>query len=99
MRNAGGYPILNYMLPPAEQFHVTEDYVSSPPALIIFDETGAVWTLDNDIQTGPRGEFGFSVLRNGARVGEMASRIERRSGKIRIFTPYGWKRWTGKSFF
>lgn len=92
------YPILDYMRPPKEQFHITEAYVSSPPALIIFDETGAVWTLDNDIQAGPIGEYAFSVLRNGCRVGEIASRIERRSGKIRIFTLSGWKRWTGKSF-
>lgn len=94
------YPIFDYMRPPKEQFHLTESYVSSPPALIIFDETGAVWTLDNDLHTdGPYGEFAFSVLRNGARTGEIASRIERRSGKIRVFTNNGWKTWTGKSFF
>ncbi len=93
------YPVMNYMRPPKEQTHITEAYVSSPPALIVVDECGAVWTLDNDIQAGPHGEYAFSVLRNGIRVGETASRIERRNGKIRIFTARGWKRWTGRSFF
>jgi hypothetical protein len=79
--------------------HVTENYVSSPPALTIFDETGAIWCLDNDLQPGPFGEYAFSVLRNGARMGAVASRIERRNGKIRVFTIDGWRQWTGKGFF
>jgi hypothetical protein len=87
-----------YMLPPKEQFHLTESYVSSPPALTIFDETGAVWCLGNDMQPGPFGEYAFSVLRNGAPTGAVASRIERRNGKIRVFTVDGWRRWTGRSF-
>ena len=93
--------ILPYMLPSKEQTHITENYVSSPPALIVVDETGAVWTLDNDIHiySAPRGEYGFSVLRNGQRVGIRASRIERRNGKIRVFTRDGWRLWTGRSFF
>jgi hypothetical protein len=90
--------ILPYMLPPKEQFHLTENYVSSPPALTIFDETGAVWCLDQDMQPGPHGEYAFSVLRNGVRTGAVASRIERRGGKIRVFTVNGWLRWTGRGF-
>lgn len=90
--------IHGYMLPPAEQYHITENYVSSPPALTIFDETGAVWCLDTDMQPGPFGEYAFSVLRNGMRTGAIASRIERRNGKIRVFTADGWRQWTGRSF-
>lgn len=90
--------VLDYMRPPKEQTHITESYVSSPPALIVVDEVGAVWTLDNDIQAGPHGEYAFSVLRNGVRVGAIASRIERRGGKIRVFTKDGWRRWSGRSF-
>lgn len=97
---------LEYMLPQREQTHVTEDYVSSPPALVIVDEGNNVWTLGmqmyrpgENIARTPRGEFAFDVLRNGQRTGEIASRIERRAGKIRIFTVTGWKTWTGKSFF
>lgn len=97
------YPVLHYQRPPKEQTHITESYVSSPPALIIVDECGAVWTLGLvmppiEERWGPNGEFCFNVQRNAVDVGEFASRIERRSGKIRIFTRNGWKRWSGRSF-
>ncbi len=89
---------LAYMLPPAQQNHITENYVSTPPALFIIDEAGIVWTLGLKHTLGPRGEYAFPVLCNGQDTGELASRIERRNGKIRIFTINGWKRFTGKSF-
>lgn len=89
---------LAYMLPQKEQTHVTENYVSSPPALVVIDETNAVWTLGMQMMPGPRGEYAFPILRNGLPTGEVGSRIERRNGKIRIFTVNGWKRWTGNSF-
>lgn len=84
-----------------EQKFITESYVSVPPALIIVDEQKAVWTIGfttapKDIT--PDGEYAFDVLRNGIFVGEFASRIERRKGRIRIFTRDGWKWWTGTSF-
>jgi hypothetical protein len=91
--------LLPYMLRPGEQAHVTENYVSSPPALLITDEAGDVWTLGTGkMPDAPRGEFAFDVLKNGMPTGESASRIERRAGRIRIFTPDGWKRWTGVGF-
>lgn len=97
---------LPYMIPHGPQTHITEEYVSSPPALAIIDEAGAVWTLGLSMQrqqseTGgfaPKGEFAFNVLRNAVDVGEIASRIERRRGKIRIFTHSGWKQWNGRAF-
>jgi hypothetical protein len=84
-----------------EQQYETENYVSIPPALTITDETGAVWTIG--FQTPhqdrwPNGEYAFDVLRSGVFVGEYASRIERRGGRIRIFTRDGWKWWRGNSF-
>ena len=92
-----------YMIRPGPQTFVTENYVSSPPALLVTDEQGAVWTLG--MQYGremgaqdPRGEFCFEVLRNGHRTGEFASRIERRGGRIRIFTQKGWKRLVSNTF-
>lgn len=93
------YPVLPYMLPGKEQTHITESYVCSPPALIIVDERGAIWTLGNKMQVGPRGEYAFDILCNGVDMGEVGSRIERRNGKIRVFTLTGWKRWTGRVFF
>lgn len=90
--------LLAYMLPSGPQRHITEPYVSSPPALVIVDETGAVWTLGFRYGRAPRGEFAFNVLRNGVETGEVASRIERRNGKIRVFCESGWKNWTGRCF-
>lgn len=87
------------MSPQGPQTHITEDYVSTPPALIIVDEAGMIWTLGLNQRIGPRGEYAFNVLANGQETGEYASRIERRRGKIRIFTTDGWKNWTGRSFF
>jgi len=84
-----------YMVRSGEQHHITEEYVSVPPALTITDETGAMWTLGFQTPSHPdeipRGEFGFNVLRNGLETGEVASRIERCKNKIRIFTRSGWK--------
>jgi hypothetical protein len=90
-----------FMVPHKEQFYVTESSVSVPPALIITDEGNNVWTLG--FQAGhrgvcPRGEFAYNVLRNGSETGEIASRIEKRKGRILIFTKDGWKRWTSQSF-
>lgn len=90
---------ISFMLPQAQQTHITENYVSSPPALIVVDEANNVFTLGFQQMAGPRGEFGFPVLLNGMSTGEVASRIERRGGKIRIFTDLGYKRWNGRTFF
>jgi hypothetical protein len=87
-----------FMVRQGPQTHITESYVSSPPALTITDERGDVWVLGFNYGSSPRGEFAFNVLRNGTETGEIASRIERRGGRIRIFTANGWKRWTGVSF-
>lgn len=91
---------LQYMLQQTEPVHVTEDYVSSPPALWIHDETGATWTLGMRMHLMREGfgEYCYMVLRNAKPTGEIASRIERRNGKIRVFTDTGWKRWLGRSF-
>jgi hypothetical protein len=90
--------LLSYMLRPQEQTHITEAYVSSPPAALIVDERGDVFTLGFEFGVAPSGEYAFNVLRNGVSSGEFASRIERRHGKIRIFTATGWKNWTGRTF-
>lgn len=91
--------IFPYMLKPREQTHITEAYVSTPPALVIVDEVGNVWTLGTEHAVyAPRGEFAFDVLANGRPTGEFASRIERRGGRIRIFSPSGWKWFNGRTF-
>lgn len=93
--------LLPYMTPKGPQTHITDAYVSSPPAAVIIDEYGAHWTLGFQfarMDDSPHGEFAFNILRNGLDTGEFASRIERRNGRVRIFTRQGWKTWTGRSF-
>lgn len=92
---------LSFMVRHGEQTHITESYVSSPPALTLIDERGDLWCLGFTAAPHgkvPGGEFAYDVLRNGEPTGEFASRIERRGGRIRIFTADGYKRWTGVSF-
>ena len=93
----------DYMRPKAEQQYLTESYVATPPALYITDERNDVWALGYKHLApeagAPKGEFAFNVLRNGEETGEFASRIERRGGRVRIFTRQGFKTWNGVSFF
>lgn len=91
--------ILTFQKWQGEQTFVTENYVSSPPALWIIDEAGGCWTLGFNKGEAPRGEFAFNVLLDGRNTGEWASRLERRNGRIRCFTHEGWKVWNGHSFF
>jgi hypothetical protein len=95
------YP-LPFMVAQGPQQHVTESYVSVPPALTITDNRGDVWTfgfLRAEPEQSPQGEFAFDVLCNGKPTGEIASRIERRGGKVRVFTRHGWRVWNGSFFF
>jgi|SRR6185312_14139140 len=91
---------------------ITENYVSSPPAAWVVDSAGAVFELGTQryvdpnatafrqrYDTDPRGQFAFNVICNGVDTGEFASTIERRKGRIRIYTREGWKVWNGRSFF
>lgn len=91
-----------FMVLQGEQTHTTENYVSVPPALTITDDAGDVWTFGFNTaerSQSPRGEFAFNVYRNGRDAGEVASRIERHGGKVRVFTRHGWKVWNGRFFF
>lgn len=95
------YQVIRPYMLPREQQHITETSLSSPPALVITDIDGARWCLGLQyakLDDSPRGEFAFNVLRDGVETGEYASRIERRRGRIQIFTRQGWKAWTGRGF-
>lgn len=91
---------LSFMVRKGEQTHITEAYVSSPPALTLTDARGDLWCLGFNVPRGKvqGGEFAYNVLKNGTETGEFASRIEMRGGRIRIFTAEGYKRWTGTRF-
>lgn len=87
-----------FMRPQGEHMPVTEGYVSIPPALVIRDGEGALWTLGFDRGGWRTGEFEYDVVRNGVKTGEHACRIEYRGGKIRIFGSAGWRTWSGRTF-
>ena len=87
-----------FMRPQGPHMPITEAYVSIPPALVIRDNEGALWTLGFDQGAYRTGEFEFDVVRNGVKTGEHACRIEFRGGKVRIFGESGWRSWNGQTF-
>lgn len=90
--------------PLGEQTHETEGYVSIPPALMIQDGEGNIWTLGFDQGGWRTGEFEYDVVvasppqLKPTRTGEFACRIEYRAGKVRIFGSAGWRTWNGRTF-
>jgi hypothetical protein len=84
----------------------TEAYVESPPAALIVDESGNVWTLGLQEKFGyverrlkiEAAGWEFNVLLNGRSTGDWAAKIVRKNGRIAIFGSEGWKRWTGRAF-
>jgi hypothetical protein len=80
-----------------ERENRSENYVEIPPALLITDERGGMWTLGTEYVVH-NGEFEFNVLRNDVDTGETAKRIVCRRGKVAIFGQNGWRIWNGKSF-
>ncbi|SRR6266568_984751 len=93
--------ILDYMKKGHRTEYISEPYVSSPPAAFIIDEYENIFTLGFEYQRkddAPIGEYAFNILYNGHPTGYYASRIERRNGKVRIFTRSGWRVFNGKSF-
>jgi len=89
--------------PLGEQTYETEAYVSIPPALMIQDSDGNIWTLGFDQGGWRTGEFEYDVVvasppvLKPRRTGEFACRIEYR-GKVRIFGSGGWRTWNGRAF-
>lgn len=92
------FKIFPFMRPRGEHMPVTESSVSIPPALVIQDSEGALWTLGFDQGGWRTGEYEYDVVRNGKKTGEKACRIEYRSGKVRIYGADRWRVWTGTRF-
>lgn len=93
--NVGQLP---FMKPAGPHMPVSEGYCCIPPALVIRDNEGALWTLGFDQGGWRTGEFEYDVVRNARKTGEHACRIEFRGGKVRIFGAAGWRTWNGRSF-
>jgi hypothetical protein len=81
-----------------ERENPSENYVAVPPAHLITDFDGAMWTFGPEYEL-KNGLFEFNVLRNDIDTGEVAHKIER-SGRVVTIYGYGYgrKRWTGRTF-
>ncbi len=66
----------------------SESGLEIPPAFMITDSDGAVWTLGTEYKQELydfRGVLEFNVLRNDVDVGEFASRIVYKMGVVRLY--------------
>jgi hypothetical protein len=80
-----------------ERENPSESYVEIPPAYVITDERGGMWSFGTEYVLHD-GEFEFNVIRNDVDTGETAKRIVYLRGRVRIFGRDGWRVWTGRSF-
>jgi hypothetical protein len=68
----------------------SESSVCIPPALIVVDSDGAVWTLG----FSSNAFMEFNVLRNDIDVGEFASKIEYLRGVVTLYSSAGRKQFS-----
>jgi hypothetical protein len=73
-----------------ERENKTENDVEVPPAFLITDSDGAMWTFGPQYEVH-NGEFQFAIMRNDVDTGEVAKRIVYQRGTVWIFGSYGWK--------
>src|SRR6266536_1205057 len=90
----------HFMRPPGPHWPITEPYVSIPPALVIHDNEGAIWTLgfDYDEREWRTGRYEYDIVRNGQKTGEFGRIIEFRRGQVKIWGAEGWRAWNGRCF-
>jgi hypothetical protein len=84
-----------------ERENRSENYVEIPPALLITDECGGMWTLGTEyvLHPGPNGgQYEWNVLRNDVDIGEMASRIVYHGRRVTIYGRDGRRVWNGRAF-
>ncbi len=73
-----------------ERENRSESYVTIPPAFLITDSDGAMWTFRLWNIPSTRGNLEFSVMRNDVDTEEVAKRIGIFEGSwVRIFGHYG----------
>ena len=85
---------------PYMRVNQSEAYVSVPPALLITDNRGDIWSLGFEYtQPSGRHHYEFNVLLNDVDTGETAERIDYyRGGRVSIYGHYGRKVWNGRAF-
>lgn len=72
--------------------------VEIPPARLITDSMGGMWSLGTEFISGKNGWLEFNVLRNDVDTNETAMKIVYKKGRVAIFGRYGWKYWNDKTF-
>lgn len=78
-----------------ERVNVSENGTTIPPARIITDSEGGMWTFGTEYaQYAHNGEYEFNVLRNDVDTDEVAKRIVMERGVVTIYGSYGRKRWS-----
>ena len=75
----------------------SERDVEIPPAFVITDERGGMWSLGTEY-VNHGGQLEFNVIRNDVDMGEMASKIVYRGGIVTIYGSAGRRRWNGRAF-
>lgn len=81
-----------------ERENRTDRDVEIPPAMLITDETGAMWSIGTVYQLGRDGEFEWNVIRNDRDTGEFASKVVYRKGRVSIYGQGNRKIWNGRTF-
>jgi hypothetical protein len=81
--------------------HITEPYVSSPPAAYVILDGGVTFSLGQKMKEVDKlkGRYLFNVLVDSVELGtcdtgEYASFIEKKDRRVRILTRTGWKVWS-----
>lgn len=80
-----------------ERENQTEAYVEIPPALLITDQTGAVWGFGTH-WAERNGWYEFNVVRNDIDTDEYAVKIVYKGRRVWLYGRDGWRVWTGRSF-
>lgn len=77
-----------------ERVNVSENGTKIPPARVITDSQGGMWTLGAQYTEPHRGEYEWNVLRNDVDMDEQAKCIAMENGVVTIYGWYGKKRWS-----
>lgn len=81
-----------------ERVNPSEAYVEIPPARLITDATGAMWSFGTSYKFDRDGHYQFNVVRNDRDLDEYAQKIVYQRGKVRIFGNGQWRVWNGRAF-
>lgn len=76
----------------------SEPYVEIPPARVITDTSGAMWSFGQSYVKLDNGYYEFNVIRNDRDLDEYAQKIVYQKGRVRIFGKDGWRVWNGRTF-